>query len=170
MSISHQYLKQLNLNQMDTLDQNILNKDAGELNGEIKSYLLETAKWAKFLSILGFIGLGIVILGLFGVMAAGRAAFSELENSSLGSLGGAGMGMISLLYMGFAALYFFPLYYLYKAADGLQKGIRYGNNDELTNGFRNFKSHYKFIGIFTIIVISIYLVILLIGMLAFAGR
>jgi hypothetical protein len=155
---------------MDTLDQNILNKDAGELNGEIKSYLLETAKWAKFLSILGFIGLGLIVLGLLGMMAAGGAALSQLENSGLGSLGGAGMGMISLLYIALLALYFFPIYYLYKAADGLQKGIRSGNNDDLTNGFRYFKSHYKFIGIFTIIVISIYLIIILIALFALGIR
>ena len=37
-----------------------------KLNSEAKSYLLETAKWAFFLSIVGFVGIALlVIVALF---------------------------------------------------------------------------------------------------------
>ena len=48
------------------------------LNEEIKEYLMETAKWAKFLSILGFIGIGLMFLGVL---------FSMIINSTYNSYG-----------------------------------------------------------------------------------
>ncbi len=155
---------------MDTLDQNVLNKEAGELNGEIKAFLLETAKWAKFLSILGFIGLGIMMLVLLITMLAGATVIDQFEYSKLRTTGALSGGIGTFFALAILALYFFPIYYLYKAADGIQKGIRNGNHEELTSGFSNLKSHYKFIGIFTIIIVSIYILVFLFFMLVMAGR
>lgn len=133
---------------MDTLDQSISSSQSG-INSEIKEHILTISKWAKFLAIIGFIGVGLMIIAVLGFF---------LMSSELG--GALGI-MVPLLYIVFAAIYFFPVYYLYKGAIGLRDGINLDNEKDLTEGFKNLKSHYKFLGIATIIVISIYILILI---------
>lgn len=124
---------------------------------EIRSYLLETAKWARMLSIVGFIGLGLMVLG---------ALFTMIAGASMRAFGAGEMMGMSFIYLLFAVLYFFPIMYLYRAATGLRDGAQQGNQSSLTYGFANLKSHYKFVGILTIIVLSLYAVFALIGLIA----
>ena len=79
-----------------------------------KSFLKETAKWAYFLSIMGFIGIALLVL---------LALFMGTLFAKLGSLGGGvaamgalGGGFITTIYLVFAVIYFFPVYYLYQFA------------------------------------------------------
>lgn len=75
-------------------------------------FLGETAKWGKFLSIVGFILCGLlVILALF-VGAIMGTTFSQLEGA--GMVGGGMSIMFTIIYLIVAALYFFPCLYLYR--------------------------------------------------------
>jgi hypothetical protein len=142
---------------METLDNNISNNSEQGLNGQIRDYILEIARWARFIGIVGFIGIGLmVIIALFaGAMMA--SAMSTLGQAS--PFAGAGGIGVTVLYLLVALFYFFPVYYLYKGAIGLRDGIRNGDISTLEDGFKNLKSHYKFIGILLIIVLSIYALI-----------
>ncbi|MBX2871152.1 MAG: DUF5362 domain-containing protein [Saprospiraceae bacterium] len=130
------------------------------LNSEIKSYLAETAKWGYFLSIVGFIGIGFMVLaGLF------MGSFM----STLG-LGAAGMGLINpaiftVIYLLMAALYFFPVLYLFKFSTKMKVALRSDNEAELTTSFQNLKSLYKFMGILTAIILGLYALIFVFGMI-----
>jgi len=124
-------------------------------NGNIP-YLAEAAKWAKFLSILGFILCALMII--FGLFAGTFLATLPEFNSDFGSMGSAG-GMVITIWMILAALlYFFPSLYLFNFASKMQTAIR--NNDQiyLNNSFKNLKSCFKFWGILLIIVLCIYAV------------
>lgn len=122
-------------------------------DSRIQDYLLEAAKWAKFLSILGFIGVGfMVIFSLFMGIGMGSLA-------SLSTLGG-GL-FISFIYLIIAALYFFPLLYLFKFATNVKRGILNHDNETLVESFKNLKSTFKFLGIYSIVVLSLYLLIFL---------
>jgi len=143
---------------MEILDDNKLSNEL-QLNEQTKGFLLETAKWAKFLSVLGFIMIGLMVLG--GLIMLIFATTSPLARFT-GVAGPIGMFVFWLLA---ALLYFFPVLFLYKAADGLKKGIETWNQQQLTSGFENLKSHYKFIGIVTIVILSLYLLSLLIALL-----
>lgn len=125
-----------------------LNESKG-INDEIKEYLLETAKWVNFLAIMGFVGVGIMLLfALFlSFFGAHYGAFAFL--GSMNSL-------VGPVYFILAVVYFFPVYYLYNAAEGIKNGLLYRNQDYLTSGFRNFKSHFKFRAILTIVIIGSY--------------
>jgi hypothetical protein len=56
----------------------------------------------------------------------------------------------------FAAIYFFPVYYLYQYATKTSAALHSKNKQQLTDGLENLKSHHKFLGIFTLILVSLY--------------
>ncbi len=141
-----------------TMD-NIENKEQVEnsfiTNTEINEYLIETSKWGKFLAIVGYIGLGILVLiGIFG----------SFSLSQISGFPGAGipMGMLGFLYIIFAAIYYFPINYLFKFSVKIKQGLKTNDINSTISGFQNLKSLFKFMGIFTIVVLSIYVLILVI--------
>jgi hypothetical protein len=129
-----------------------------KLNNFAKDFLKETARWAGFLSILGFIGIGLlVIIALFfGTVA------TSLSNSFSGAFGG---GFITVFYLLLALLYFFPVYFLYQFSSNMKKALARSDQDTLTKGFEYLKSHYKFVGILAIVMLSLYLILFFIGIL-----
>ena len=135
-----------------------------ELNDISVSYLKETAKWAKFLSIVGFVITAcIVILALF----AGTlfATFSQLTPA--GSSLPAGISVIiTIVYLALALLYFFPCLYLYKFSTKAKLAIESGEQEVLNESLRNLKACFKFIGIMTLVLISIYALFFLIAIIA----
>lgn len=118
------------------------------LNKEALDYLKESAKWSKVLAIFGFIGVGLmVVVGLIMIVSS---AFSGIRGV-MPSIA------VSILYFLFAAVYAFPIYYLYCYANNINKGIKEGNQKLMTNGFEFLKSHHKFLAITMIVVASLYL-------------
>lgn len=141
---------------MENLESNVQVENSIVCSAEIKSYLNEIARWAKFLSIVGFIGIGLMIL----------VSFFMMVGSSLGSksFGGAfPTGAIGFVYIFIAALYFFPVNLLFKFAKQMRQGLATNDAISVTTGFKNLKSLFKFMGIFTIVVLSIYALILIIA-------
>jgi hypothetical protein len=133
---------------------------------EIKDYIMETAKWSKFLSILGFIFIGFMsIIGLLMLFSLGGSLLSNAVG--LNNIPGfpAGMfSMVGLIYFGIALLYFFPVYYLYMFARKTKNAILCNDNQMLAEGFSKLKSHYKFVGILTLIIVGFYAFIFFIGL------
>ena len=143
----------------ELLDDNIDNGTG--LSSASLQYLKETAKWGKFLAIVGFIGVTlIVILAIFAMTAMG-AVLSQQLTGAAGAIGAVGLG---LLYLGFALLYFFPIYYMYKFSTNMKLGIANTNQSLITEAFKNLKSCFKFMGIFTMVILCIYALIFLLGL------
>lgn len=128
-----------------------------ELNQLAKDALREGAKWTFFLSIMGFIGIGFMVLVAIFMTITFSAMPSELNG--YGMLG-AMKGFMSLIYFLMAVLYFFPVYYLYKYSTNIKTALQFNNSNLLADAFVNLKSHHKFLGIAIIIFISLYLLIL----------
>ena len=122
-----------------------------QLTGAAVGFLQESAKWSKFMAIIGFIGIGLMVLvSLF--MAIG---FSAMSASTMPELPFP-MSVFSILYVLFAAIYFFPVYYLYQYATKTSAALHSKNKQLLADGLENLKSHHKFLGIFTLIIVSLY--------------
>ena len=121
------------------------------LNGKAKSFLRETAKWCKFLSIVGFVGIGLMIV--FALFAG--TIFSALPQAQTIPFD-LGLAM-TITYLILAALYFFPVYYLYQFSGKMKAALFTKNDDTLADAFEVLKSHYKFVGVFTIIILSLYI-------------
>jgi len=136
------------------------------LSEEALYYLKTAAKWAKFLAILGFVGCAFVVLmGLFV-----GSLFSNIGGAITGSAGLAqGMSaFMSVFYIAFALLYFFPSLYLYQFAQFAQKAIMFSNSQDITLAIDKLKSFFKFLGILVIVIISLY-VLIVIGVFAMMG-
>ena len=128
-----------------------------QLNESAKGFLKETAKWAYFLSILGYVGIGIIVL----VAIFAGSIFSRMSSMSPMGNFGAGIGtIITIVYLLIAALYFFPVYYLNKFASNAKMALRDNDTETLTTSFEYLKSHYKFIGILTVVILGFYVLIL----------
>ena len=149
---------------MDSNNQNLFDL---QIDQPVNSYLTETAKWAKFLAIVGFVACGI--FALIGIFAGSFMA------TTFGSVGGdSGMSaiLVTLIYLGGAAIYFFPCLFLFHFANKMLKALRQNDQYFLTASFKNLKSCYKYMGILMIIILSLYAIIFIIfivGMIAGAS-
>ncbi len=128
------------------------------ITSESRQYLAETAKWGKFLAILGYITVGLMALGGI-VMITTLSHFDDLNPDF-------NMSWMGYLYLLIALFYYFPVRYLHRFSEKISKGIASENVEEVTLGFENLKSLFKFMGIATIVIISLYILMIL-GMIIF---
>jgi len=141
---------------MENTDYNIQDTNQLTISNEINAYLRETVKWGNFLAIMGYIGIGLlVLLAIF--MIAGFSALSEYTKMPFP------MGIFGVIYIAIAVLYYFPVSYLQKFSAQVKMALAANNQASLTTGFENLKSLFKFLGIFTIVILSIYALVLLIA-------
>ena len=124
-----------------------------------KEFLKETAKWTKFLAILGFVGIGLMVLGSLVMLFAPSSLMSN------GDFPFGGKIFMMLLYLAFAVLYYFPISYLYQFSENTKKAIENNDNNAIRDAFEFLKSHYKFMGILTIILLALYAIIIFIGLI-----
>lgn len=132
------------------------------LNSEAKQYLLQTVGWTKFLSILGFVFTGLGLLGVISLLGSGSAL-----SYSMGLPFGTGFfTVLMIFYILLILLYMYPIYCLYKFSTAIKGGIHSNSAVMIADGMKFQKRMYMFIGIFTIIMLSIYLLFMLFGGLA----
>ncbi|GEP52183.1 hypothetical protein FNO01nite_28550 [Flavobacterium noncentrifugens] len=146
---------------------------AMRLNEIAIDYLRQSAKWSFFLSILGFIGIGLMLLAAVFISSIMGMANpnSGLGNSEL-SMFSAMPGILSGVYILLAVLYAFPVYYLYKYSTGIKTALLVRDENLLTASLGYLKSHHKFIGIMAIVLMVVYLLILVgvvVAAVAFGG-
>ena len=99
--------------------------------------------WTKFLSIMGFIGTGfIVLLGIF-VLLVG-----SLLPQAQGAKIPTAMG---LLYILCSFIYIIPSLYLFKYSSALGRFLENKRESEMDSAFSHQKSFWKFMGILCVI-------------------
>ncbi|WP_432711886.1 DUF5362 family protein [Pedobacter sp.] len=125
---------------------------------DVRSYLYETSKWTKFLSILGFVFTAMIALFAFG----SGAFISLLSKYSPGSaLGAMGSGFLTVYFLVMAMLYFYPSLMLFKNSKATQKAVLYGDQESLSAAMLSMKSFFKFWGVLMIVLIVFYVLVLL---------
>lgn len=139
------------------MENNLPNENSFNCNREIKEYLLETSKWGKFLAILGFIGVGILVMVAIVVMI-GFTFINKIKTPGFPT------GLIGFIYLALAVVYYFPVSYLNRFSIEMKKGLESGDANEVTVGFQNLKSLFKFMGILAIVIFSIYGLILIVAL------
>ncbi|MDD3078891.1 MAG: DUF5362 family protein [Paludibacter sp.] len=131
-----------------------------QVSENIKKNLLVTTQWSTFLSILGFVYIGLIVLsGLFMSVAtslfhSGMMYQNNMMYNSFFPFRALGGG-IGLIYIVIAVIYFFPVFYLFKFSDRIKKSISTLGQQELEDGILHLKKFFKFIGIATIVLIGI---------------
>lgn len=133
------------------------------IDPEAKVHLTEAAKWARFLSIIGMIVLGILVLILVvGVSFIPDSPLNDVSGfSSVGLRAGlAAYGIILGL------LWFFPCLFLYRFSSKLRVALSESDQHFLNTAFQNLKILFRYLGIITIIVLSMYVLIFLIFLIS----
>jgi hypothetical protein len=120
------------------------------------SFLSETSKWGKFISIAIFCFLFMLeILGLV-MIIFGYNISSKINTTGIG-----------ILYMLIGIVYIFPTLYLYHFSDYLNKSLKNNDSQKLETAFEKLKSYFKFTGILFIILIAFYVLVLFGLLIAF---
>ena len=144
----------------EILDGNYATSNNG-LSDEAKSYLKESAKWAKFLSIIAFIGIGfIALVGLFfGTFMSAMTGLSGDE----AAMAAIPTTFITIFYLGLAGVMIIPTLNHYRFAVKTQRALRKDDEPLLTEALGNLKSYYKFYGLLTAILVGIYALMFVLG-------
>jgi heme/copper-type cytochrome/quinol oxidase subunit 2 len=120
-----------------------------------------------FLAILGFIGLGLMlILGLLAgsFMSAFSSKMSGMEGmEGARAVGGFASVLVFIFLLIFAVIYFFPLLYLFRFSRHTANAVANLDANEMRLGLKNLKSYWKYIGILIIVVICLYLLVFIIA-------
>ena len=130
------------------------------------AHLSEAARWAKFLAIVGFVICALIaVFGIFAgsIFSGMMSRYSEFGGRSSGYGGGFG-ATFSIIYIGIAILYFFPCLFLYRFANHMKAALASNQQEILNKSFQNLKIMFRYVGILTIIILSIYLLLFLIGL------
>jgi hypothetical protein len=124
------------------------------------NYLADIAKWSKFLAVAGLIVCSVLVLiGVFAGTLISKAV-------GLNSEGGGTRIVFSIIYIALIVVYFMPCYYLYRFSGYLQAALKAGDPMKLQKAFKNLKSCFKFMGILTILLLSIYALAILVAGIA----
>ncbi len=146
---------------MENENQSQFENFENQLTTSAIGFLKESAKWCKFMAIVGFVGVGLMVLAAVFMFIG----FSALDSMNQTSKFPFPTSAFSVIYLILAAIYFFPVYYLYQYATKTSVALQSKNQQLLTDGLENLKSHHKFLGIFTLIIISIYGLIFVVAIL-----
>lgn len=126
-----------------------------------RASMLETARWAKFIAIMGFIFLGILIVaGIFLSMTLSNNPYMQARG-----MGGIFGGFSIVLYVIMAAIYFYPTYALYKFSRLIKPALLTENQQMFNTALGYLKGMFKYTGIVMIVVLALYGVIIIGGLL-----
>lgn len=131
------------------------------LNSQAREGLKTAANWSMGLAILGFIGVGFMVLAGLAMLGA-----SSFMGDSMSGAFPFPFWILSLFYLVVAGLYFFPLLYLYQFSSKMKRALLFNEQQSLTESCVNLGKHYKYLGIMMIALMVLY-VFLIIGMMAF---
>jgi hypothetical protein len=118
------------------------------------NYLNEASRWSRFLSILGFVYIGLLLI--VGIL------FGSFGNSLMSGTGDSELPMrfsgvfFSFIFILMALVLFIPVLYLFNFSSKTRRALRNNDQHVLTEALKNLKSFFKFYGILAIIGLSIY--------------
>ena len=148
------------------LDQGMyaMTADVEALSSEDKGYLESAAKWAKFLGIVGFVMTGFIIIA--GIAMFAMSSFLGSASTGMGASNPfAALGpILGVVYLLFAAPYYFLSLYLYRFATKTQASLYASNQGQMTEAFKNLRGFFRLSGYLVIAILALYVL-----MIVFSG-
>jgi hypothetical protein len=136
-----------------------------KLTETMKAYLTETAKWTNFISVVGFVLVGLIVLVSF-ILTLGIGFLPEV--TAMQDVPGMGPGFMVLfviVFLFYGMIIFFPSWYMFKFSSNTLKSISKMDANGIEAAFRNLKSVFKFYGIFLLVVFSIYALLIFVAVI-----
>lgn len=127
-------------------------KDKLEIQDDAAFFLREISRWTKFLSIVGFVFLGMMAFCTLGtgVFIDGTNRYSEIRMLNP-HYPESFPWLYAIIYVFVLIAYFFPFYFLYKFSTRVKRALVENDSFVLTESFRFLKNHYLIIGTLALI-------------------
>lgn len=135
------------------------------MSSRLKATWVTTGKWAFFLSVLGFLGVGLFVLLLIavgsviksyvGLLSAQYPAMRVIEPL---------LGYLTVIMIPVTALFFFIFFYHIRFAGTIQKALRYNDQELFTAAWRNLRNYFRIYGIVMILLIIFYLIVMILAL------
>lgn len=119
-----------------------------ENESTIKEYLIETAKWMRFLSIIGMIG-EVLILGV-GIV---------LLFLNRGDMNGLPSFWTGIIYIVVGVIMLFPLLYMYNCSQSITRAYERSEMECLLSAVKYNKQLWKFYGLFVLVYLAIIILV-----------
>ena len=119
-----------------------------------KKDVLTTAKWSKFYAVLSFIGVAIFVLMGILLLVSGHF-ISQLEPE----LSVAMLAPLGLVYIVMGGVLVMPALYLWQFSQKAEQAIANNNTEMMEQALNRMKSYWKFMGIFTIVMLAVSLLL-----------
>jgi len=127
-------------------------------------YLYQIARWARFIALLGYIFIGLLLIISFFM-----GFILQILNRNIPAIEEPPIftnNVMAIIYLAIALLYFFPVYYLFRFSNELIKAFKAEDEVGLNASLEFLKKHYKFIGILLIVMLAFYAFAFAIGIIA----
>jgi len=130
------------------MSEEILNPETTEMrvNESMKANLLSAAKWAKFICIVGCIGVGFAVVFGIAMLAFGSIASTKMYTDT----------PLGVIYLLVAAIYIYPLIKGFQFANATKAACLSDDENELARGISGLNDLLKFTGYLTIICLILY--------------
>ncbi len=137
-----------------------------KITHEITSHLNGAGKWGKFLAIMGFVFMALMLV--MGIIMSIALSFIPSQQAGIFPFPPV---LIGFIYLIIGAIYFLPILYLYRFSTGIKQALLLKNQNQLAKAFFNLKLLYRFIGILMIVFLALYpiIIILMISIGIFSG-
>ena len=133
---------------------------------DIRSYIYDTAKWTKFLSVVGFVFAAMIALSAFGTAAFLKTLGAVSPGNPLVQIGST---VLTVVYLLLALLQFYPSFLMFKFSTAATQAVLFADQASLSVAMAKMKSFFKFWGVITIAFISFYILMMLTVILGVAG-
>jgi amino acid transporter len=127
-----------------------------EIGQDTLKNLNTTRKWTLFLSILGFIAIGVLlVLGLFtGVFLS---VFNTVDPDPRFP-----EWLTLIIIVLLALVFYFPVVNLFRFSKNTSEAVKTFNKQKLDKAFKNLKAYYVYTGILIIVALIIYLIVIIV--------
>lgn len=126
---------------------------------QAQDFLLETGKWARFLGVIAYISAALVVLcGLFFTTFMSAISRLPAATSTMPKFFGSWLGVLYIL---IGVFHFFVGRYLHQFGTKVKEGITYQDAGTVSVALGKLKSLFKLGGITTIVVLSLYVLIII---------
>ena len=129
-------------------------KEALKFGAKTKAVLAEIGKWGKFVSIVGFVLAGLMVMVGLALVFSGDMISAKL--TEMGQPAGIVSPASGIAYMLIGVLYFFPSRYIYDFSIYMQQAVAHDDQESMDYSFDRLKTFFRFLGIIAIIAMVFY--------------
>jgi len=132
-----------------------------------KAHMLETAKWAKFISWVLIVVQSLMIGFTFIASLANGFEASQFFGDQMGN----GIGLVLfVLYLFIILLFFYPLICLLQFSRKIKPALLTGNQQLFNESFKKLKHMFKFFGVVIILFLVVYGIFMMFLLLSLIGN